>query len=611
MSTPPVPLEVLQISERVELSIRIGESHYREFKSAVQGPPSNKIARDAKDVMVDIARTLVAFANADGGELLVGVEDDGEVTGTPYDADTLSLLKNAYRTHVHADTPLPIPMVGQVEVKSKKVLYFNITKGDQFVYMTSDGRCIKRSDLQSIPVSSEKIGAERLEVESRAWDRLLEPGLTLADLDMDLLREVSSQIAYGVTPEKCLQHLGLADFSAQGLRLKRAAALLFAKDVRNYHPGCFVRIMTVNGQEKRSGEAYNIIKDDIVAENVMRLVELAWDRLSYALTMHTSLSENARFQQSYMYPQIACREALINAIVHRNYAMQGRGIEVSIFKDRLEILSPGRLLSTVSLADIKLLKGVHESRNPLVARVLREVGYVREMGEGIRRIYDVMRTNALAEPELSSDDNNFLVTLFHRSMYDPKVKLWLSIFDDLKLTEAQNAVVALGYEGKEFSTQDIVDRLGLVDMDKVREILTPLRQLGVVETTKNDNIVFAEAKRHKLPKRSVPRWRIISDLQRRAAQKGTQEPIAEERAVRVIRVANLPYSLDRAAIAAALGEDVPVEALEVPSADLPERQNRGYCFVSVPREEASRVRASLEQMKLDGRQLRATLMRQS
>lgn len=605
-------MEALGIIERVQLSIQIGESHYREFKSALEGPPSDKKARPLKDVRDNIAKTLVAFANADGGELLVGVEDDGVVTGLPYNDDQIDVLKNAYKTNVHADTPLPTPMVGVIELSGRKVLYFNIVKGEQYAYLTSDGRCLKRMDLESVPVSSEKIKAERLEIESRTWDRQVEHGLTLADLNIDLIREISTQIAYGVTPEKCLQHLGLADFTPSGLKLKKAAALLFAKEVRNYHPGCFVRIMTINGQEKRSGEAYNVVKDDIVANNVLELIESSWDRLSYALTMHTALTESAKFQQSYLYPQIACREALINAIVHRNYAIQGRGIEVNLYKDRLEIISPGSLLSTVSLTDIRGLKGVHESRNPLVARVLREVGYVREMGEGIRRIFDVMRSSSLAEPEFQSDDNNFSVTLFHRSMYDPKVKLWLSQFEEYKLTEAQTAVLALGCEGKEFSTQDIIERLGLVDTDKVREIITPLRQLHLVENTLTDNQAYSFSKKNRVPKRSVPRWKVIIPGGMVAPStvaandeigRIEHEPIAQLD----LFVGGLSYDTSKEDVVQAIScDDITVESIDMPSGKVFGSKNKGYCFVTTTSKLSTEdVVSRLDKIEIQGR--RATV----
>ncbi|MHA4869393.1 ATP-binding protein [Duganella sp. PWIR1] len=601
--------EVLVLQERIDLATRIGESHYREFKSAVEGPPESKRKRPPKDICADIAKTLVAFANSDGGELYVGIEDDGTISGLLHTPAEIELLQGAYKSHVHGDTPLPRPQISLVAINDKTVLYFSISKGNDFAYLTSDGKCLKRLDLESVPVGAEKIQAERLELTSRTWDRAIEHSATLDNLDLPLLQQVSNQVAYGVTAEKCLQHLGLAEFTPSGLKLKAAALLLFAKDVRNFHPGCFVRIFTIGGKERRSGGAFNVMKDDIVSDNVLKLVESAWERVSYALTMHTSLSDQARFKQSYSYPQIACREALINAIVHRNYAIQGRGIEISIFSDRLEIASPGRVLSTISLDDIRKLRGAHESRNPLIARVLREVGYVREMGEGIRRIYDVMRSNALAEPDIQSNDDNFTVTLFHRSLYDPRVKLWLSLFEEFKLSENQTAVLALGFEGKEFSTQDIIDRLGIVDTDQVREILTPLRQLKLVIRTKNDTKAMSISKARKIPKRSVPMFKVTAkpaDASTMIDEASIDElgATAPSSVEAQLYFSNLNFNSTVESICGILEEKYSVLSVDLPESTTPGR-NRGFAFVTievVKSPERALVKA-LQGIEIDGRKV--------
>lgn len=112
-----------------------------------------------------------------------------------------------------------------------------------------------------------------------------------------------------------------------------------------------------------------------------------------------------------MYPELACREALVNAITHRDYSSEGRGIEVKIFDDRLVIKNPGELLSSMTINDLKSLSGVHQSRNTYVARVLRETGFIRELGEGIRRIHELMKSNDMVEPVISSENKTFSITL--------------------------------------------------------------------------------------------------------------------------------------------------------------------------------------------------------
>ena len=118
--------EELDLVERIQLAIRVGESHFREFKSGCEGPPDSRSARPIRDLMVDVARTLVGFANADGGELLIGVEDDGTVSGLAHPEKDIALLLRAPISHVHAETPLPTPRAATAEIDGKKVVYLGV-----------------------------------------------------------------------------------------------------------------------------------------------------------------------------------------------------------------------------------------------------------------------------------------------------------------------------------------------------------------------------------------------------------------------------------------------------------------------------------------------------
>ncbi len=434
-----------------------------------------------------------------------------------------------------------------VKVDGDKILYFAISKGLDFVYLTSDGRCIRREDRASVPDTAERIVHSREEDRSRIWDREVVYSARLSDLDLDLVTSVAAQVAYGISVEKCLQYFDLAEFTPDGLRLKNAALALFAKDVRRWHPRSQVRIITVRGKERLTAPSYNVVKDDVVAGNILTLVDTAWERLTLAMAQQPTFTETARFEQNYLYPQLACREALLNAIVHRDYAIEGRGVEVSIYSDRMEIVSPGTLLSTVALSDLTQLRGVHESRNPLIARVLREVGLVREMGEGVVRIFNVMRSSGLAEPELRNGSDNFTVALYNKSLYEPDVSLWLSSFDAAHLSEAQRAVMALGYNGREFSAQDAIDTLGIVDVGQLQDILTPLRNAGLIERTKDRSKVRAEARRRGVATRKVKSYRVRQDASA-SAPREDEEP----RGAHYLFLGNLPLAASEAEIVAVL-----------------------------------------------------------
>ena len=404
--------ELLRLKERVDIAIEIGESYYREFKSALDGPPNNKTRRDIKEVCYDIAKTLVAFANADGGELFVGIEDDNTVTGLSYSDDKNSLILKAPVNNVLNETPLPLKRASLIDYEGKKVAYFSVEKGSKYVHLTSKGECFQRKDRESVPTSSESIRFEREEQISREFDRHFVDLASISDLDFTLINSVSQSIFKSMSPEKFLQYLELAEFDGNRLRLRRAALLLFAKHPTKWHPRNQVRILKIRGTEEKTGESFNIEEVGEANGNIFKLYEQSWELLHPNLT-ETRFSKEALFKTQMIYPELACREALINAITHRDYSQEGRGIEVKIFENRIEFLSPGKILSSITIKDLEELKGVHQSRNTYIARVLREFGYIRELGEGIKRIFELMKSNNLIKPKIESPNNSFIMTLFN------------------------------------------------------------------------------------------------------------------------------------------------------------------------------------------------------
>jgi len=404
--------ELLRLKERIDIAIEIGESYYREFKSAWEGLPGHKIARDIREVNYDIAKTLVAFANADGGELFVGIEDDNTVTGLPYSNEKVSLLLKAPENNVLRETPLPLKRASLIDYYEKKVAYFSVEKGSKYVHLTSKGECFQRKDRESVPTASESIPFAREEVISREYDRQFVDLANITDLDMDLISTVSRYLFKSISPEKFLQYLELAEFDGTRLRIRKAALLLFAKHPTKWHPRNQVRLLKVKGKEEKSGHDFNIEEAGEINGNIFALYEQSWELLRHSL-METKLTKDAIFKKQLIYPELACREALINAITHRDYSQEGRGIEVKIFDDRLEIISPGKLLSSISIRDLDELKGVHQSRNTYIARVLREFGYVRELGEGIKRIFELMRSYNFTRPKIESPNNTFVITFFN------------------------------------------------------------------------------------------------------------------------------------------------------------------------------------------------------
>lgn len=504
--------QILALTERVRNTISLGESHFREFKSGYEGAPNAKRPRRPVEVCRDIGETLVAFSNADGGDLLVGVEDDGTITGVPHALEDIGTMLDAPRTHVKDPDALSLNISTRLECEGVTVLFFSVGKGGTRICQLPDGRCVRRAGTSTVPASVESILFDRREQLSRTADAEFVDGLELVHLDLDLVGSLAGRYLQGLNPEKYLQQIGLAEYGQGGLRLRRAAALLFSRDVLRWHPRCQVRILKVEGTQLGSGSAYNVMSEETVQANILTLLRRSWEALRPFLSYRTEFGDDARFEQRYLYPEWACREALVNAIAHRDYTIH-TGIEVFLFDDRMEIRSPGSLLSTMSVEQLMRLDGTHESRNALIARVLRETGFMQELGEGMKRIFSLMEESDLRLPELDSDEGGFRVTLFHKSVFSEQQLAWLELFSDKDLSRRQQRIVAAGMGGRALSPDDIYKAMKTDDRDTYDREVTGLRNMNVLEEIRTNAAATRVARASRKPKGSIERFRVTRPVE--------------------------------------------------------------------------------------------------
>jgi len=499
--------EILMLHERIKNTIALGESHYREFKSAFEGQQGQKKPGDIKNICRYIGEALVAFANADGGELLVGVEDDGTVTGIPHKEGLIEAMFAAPKSHIHSDNTIPLMAAQKITLEGKLILFFSVAKGTTEIYQLPDGRCMRRKDKSTMPITFKRIVFERQEVKSREYDQQFVDGATVMDLDLPLVRTLADNNLRGLSAEMYLQQIRLAEYSPNGLRLRMAALLLFAKDIQRWHPRSQVRIIKVLGKELKSGENYNVIADEIVRGNVFELIERSWEQLRPFLAYKTEFGADAKFEQQYIYPEFACKEALINAIAHRDYGIQN-GIDVFIFDDSLQIKSPGALLSTLTIKNLENLEDAHESRNVFIARVLRENKYIRELGEGMKRMFELMAERELEKPILYSNNIWFSVTFSHKSVFNSSQQQWLALFESFNLSSRQKRIIVLGMDGREISPQEIRKALNSEELRVYNEEVTFLRKQNILEEIRTNAEALTYAKLHKIAKEQVKRFKV-------------------------------------------------------------------------------------------------------
>ena len=449
--------------------------------------------------------------------------------------------------------------------------------------MTSKGECFQRKDRESVPTASELIRFAREEEVSREYDRQFVDLASISDLDLSLILSISQTISKTMSPEKFLQYLELAEFDGTRLRLRRAALLLFAKNLSKWHPRSQVRILRVKGIEEKTGENFNVTEVGEANGNIFQLIENSWELLRPQLT-ETRFSKDAIFRTQIIYPELACKEVLINGITHRDYSLEGRGIEVKIFDDRLEILSPGKLLSSITIKDLEELKGVHQSRNTYIARVLRESGYIRELGEGIRRIFELMQTNDLVKPKIESPNKSFIVSLFYKFAYSKEEKIWGDNFEYLNLSREQKTVVRLGINGRLVSTKEIFEQVGIVSEDYYRQLIESLRKMGILQNKLSQVQVTNQRKLYYNSRKAVPRFEISLPV-KSSVKSPTQIDIETSEYAKVY-ITNIPYVVTEAELERLFEQFGEVSDISIPK-DFVSGNSRGFGFIEFEKKESA------------------------
>lgn len=230
------------------------------------------------------------------------------------------------------------------------------------------------------------------------------------DLDTELLEQYRNKINAQNDPfEQILAARGFIKKQSGKMRLTNAAVLLFAKNIQQFYPNCRVRFVRYDGTSADVGTRLNVTKDVNIEQPLLKIIDKAQDFISTQLREFTALDgKTGKFKTVPEYPEFAWKEGIVNAVTHREYAMSGNYIKVSMYDDRLEIESPGRLPNIVTLENIK---DTRFARNPRISRVLTEFGWVRELNEGVKRIYSDMAEFFLDEPIYSEPEQGVRLIL--------------------------------------------------------------------------------------------------------------------------------------------------------------------------------------------------------
>ena len=427
----------------------------------------------------EAARTVCAFLNQGGGQVLFGVTPDGGVVGQQVGERTIEELS----AELQRIDPPAFPAVERVRVDGdREVIIVGTGQGASRPY-TYRGTAYRRVGNTTLGMSADAYNRmlfERMHSEER-WENQPLAGWSVDDLNLPEIRRTVAEAVrrgrledpVGGDPADLLRGLGLL---RDGVLL-RAAAVLFGTTERLEFemPQCLLRVARFRGTDRMefldnrqfNGNAFTLLAN---AERFLR------DTLPIA-----GRFEQDRFERidEPLYPPLATREALANALCHRDYSIGGGSVGMAVYDDRLEVTSSGSL--HFGLTPEKLF-GPHESRpwNPLIARTFYRRGIIEEWGSGTLKMAELTSSAGLPVPEIE-DDGGAVTVRFRHGRSVPQRRS-----DEAGPGERQEDVLALldGAPGG-LTRREIHARLGPgVSHRQVRRALEELRDRGLVVATK-------------------------------------------------------------------------------------------------------------------------------
>lgn len=360
----------------------------------------------------DFSHQLSAFANGSGGLVVIGIEDDGRITGVSADRE------NAFRQT--AFDFLQIPPEYTIEVvpcfkesgEACNIMLFHIATSANEIIKLKNGDAYLRVGDNSRKLSAEMLIALEYSKGIRSFESRIVDDATLNDLNLELIEQYTKLLDPTVSsPMDVLRGRGLIKEKNGEFCITVAAVLLFGKAPTQFLPGARVRFLRYEGVTADVGSRFNLVKDVTIERPLHQLLTEARNLLESQMREFQQLGRDGVFQKIPEYPPFAWLEGLVNAVAHRDYSLQGDYIRITMFDDRIEFSSPGRLPSIVTVDNIR---NTRFSRNPMIARVLGDFGWVRELNEGVKRIYTDMEDFFL-EPPIFSEPNGNTVKLVLRN----------------------------------------------------------------------------------------------------------------------------------------------------------------------------------------------------
>jgi ATP-dependent DNA helicase RecG len=443
-----------------------------ELQSLVAQGENDKVEfKKSTGQRTDAAKTVCAMLNGMGGFVIFGVAPDGTIVGQEIGARTIEDIANC----IAQIEPSAFPNIETVALDNNlKVIIVKVPGGGLYTY---EGRAYMRFGPTTRIMPHEYYQRKVIERMNYVWENQPAIGFTVDDLDhAEITRTVDEAIRRGRmdelrtrAPEALLRGMNLM-YEGQ---LLNAAVVLFGKNNLMFpmYPQCILRAARFRGTDKSEfidnrqfiGNAFEIF---------VRAQEFWRQHLPIAGRILPNVFERV---DDPLYPPEALREALANAICHRDYALGGGAITLAIYDDRLEIGSIGTLPFGITADD---LTRPHHSRlrNPLIAHAFYRRGIIEEWGRGTLKILEWSEEAGMQPPEFESNTHEVMVR-FKSKTYIPPLKI------EHKLTPLQREILQIMAIQRSTTLSNIRDALSNNPARRtVQDNLVLLRQLGAIES---------------------------------------------------------------------------------------------------------------------------------
>ncbi len=413
----------------------------------------------------ELADAMIGFANAEGGLIVIGIRD-GIVEGTGADEAPHNGWRQASRDFARPPVPVHFELVPCItdagdpdrlliiEVETSEHVHENV-RGDVFLRIGDENRRLGPMEVQEL----------RYDKGDTFFDGTPVAGASRSDLDDKLVSLFLRAVGGTHRADDSLVSRGLLTRTRNGTAPTVAGVLTLGRGPQQFLPEARIRLLRYQGTGRETGERSNIISDVEGTGALRDQITFARRTLRRWLGAATRLGPGGRFRPTSLIPEDAWLEAVVNAVAHRSYSIGGDHIRISLFADRLEVESPGRL---PGLVRIETIRSTRFARNPRVARTVLELGYGRELGEGVDRMFEEMQRAGLPDPVYRQGPASVTVTL----LMDPIGARMLRL-----LPSGSERFVEFVLGSERVTTAQAKELLG-VSVNTARRYLTALADAG-------------------------------------------------------------------------------------------------------------------------------------